>query len=69
MTNGPADLEEAITLGRAALDLHPPDHSYRAVTLNNLGGYLGDRFIKFGENADLEEAISRGIEPSSCGSS
>ena len=68
MTNGPADLEEAITLGRAALDLHPPDHSYRAVTLNNLGRYLRDRFMKFGENADLE-AISRSIEPSSCGSS
>ena len=46
-----ADLEEAITPGRAALELRPPDHSYRAVTLNNLGFHLRSRFLKLGATA------------------
>ena len=52
------DLEEAITLGRAALKLRPPGHSDRALTLPSLGSDLRCRFLTLGVNADLDEAIS-----------
>ena len=43
-----ADLEEAIRLGHASLELCPLDHSDRAVTLYSLGHYLRSRFQKDG---------------------
>ena len=51
-------MEDAIKLGRAALELRPADHLSRAVTLYNLADDLRRRFLKLGANADLEEAIS-----------
>jgi len=52
-----ADLEQAIILGRAALELRSPGHSGRAATLNNLANDLRKRFLKLGANDDLDEAI------------
>ena len=52
------ELEEAITLGRTALELRPPDYFHRARPFINLGNALRRRFLKLGANADLEEAIS-----------
>ena len=54
------DLEEAIMLGRAVLDLRPAGHPNRSDSLNNLGVYLCDRYIKHDSMADLEEAITLG---------
>ncbi|KIM50998.1 hypothetical protein SCLCIDRAFT_1224956, partial [Scleroderma citrinum Foug A] len=53
-----ADLEEAITLGRAASELRSPGHSGRAVTFYNLTIDLRSRYLKLGMNDDLNEAIS-----------
>ena len=53
-----ADLEQAITLGRAALDLRSPGHSGHAWTLNNLANDMTCKFQKFGANGDLNEAFS-----------
>ena len=53
-----ADLEEAITLGRAALELRSPGHSGRANTLSDFAVYLEDRFQQFSVNGDLGEAIA-----------
>ncbi|KAF6793794.1 TPR domain-containing protein [Colletotrichum sojae] len=53
-----ADLEEAITITREAIEATPQDHPDRAKWLNNLGSYLGDRFDRTGAMADLEEAIT-----------
>jgi hypothetical protein len=36
-----ADLEEAIRVGREAIDALPPDDPDRAMLLNNLGIHLG----------------------------
>ena len=55
---GLAGLEEAITLGRAALGLRYPSHSDHAAILYNLAYDLKCRFLKLGANPDLEEAIS-----------
>ena len=49
-----ADLEEAITLGRVALELRPPGHSGRALTLCNLADNLRRRFSKLGATADID---------------
>ena len=43
-----ADLDEAITLGQSALELRPPGHSGRAMTLFNLGYYLKNKFYEDG---------------------
>ena len=50
-------MEQAITLGRAAFELHPLGHSHRAPILSNLADHLRRRFLKLGTNADLDEAI------------
>ncbi|KAL4067429.1 hypothetical protein V8B97DRAFT_1888563 [Scleroderma yunnanense] len=52
------DLEEAIALGRAALELRPLGDPNRGNTLFNLACDLMKMFTKLGENADLDEAIS-----------
>ncbi|KAI5988113.1 hypothetical protein EDC04DRAFT_2912663 [Pisolithus marmoratus] len=56
-SRGSCDLEEAITFGRAALELCPPGHRDRCVSLHNLGCDLRTRFMKQAAVADLEEAI------------
>ncbi|KAL4066004.1 hypothetical protein V8B97DRAFT_1069995 [Scleroderma yunnanense] len=53
-----SELQELITLGRAALEHCPPNHPRRAIILGNLAGCLRNRFMKLGTNADLDEAIS-----------
>ncbi|KAB5581229.1 hypothetical protein GE09DRAFT_1085583 [Coniochaeta sp. 2T2.1] len=53
-----ADLKEAITVARQAVDQTPDDHPARAVWLNNLGNMLESRYERRGEMADLEEAIT-----------
>ncbi|KAL8299200.1 hypothetical protein RB593_009192 [Gaeumannomyces tritici] len=57
-----ADLEEAIRVGREAVDATPLDHPNRAGRLNNLGNHFGDRYSRTGTMADLEEAIRLGRE-------
>ena len=52
------DLEEAITLGRAALELCSPSHCDHAATLYNLADDLRRRFLKLGADIDFEEAVS-----------
>ncbi|KAG1840974.1 hypothetical protein C8R48DRAFT_620558, partial [Suillus tomentosus] len=52
-----SDLDEAIELHRAALLLHPPSHSLRSNSLNNLAISLRDRFKQRGMMSDLDEAI------------
>jgi tetratricopeptide (TPR) repeat protein len=52
-----ADLEEAIVLGREALELRPPPHPHRSNSLHDLSAYLAERSNKTGRPADLEEAI------------
>src|SRR5205807_945563 len=42
---------------RAALALHPPGHSSRSSSLNNLAIGLRDRFEQRGVLSDLDEAI------------
>ncbi|PQE26664.1 TPR domain-containing protein [Rutstroemia sp. NJR-2017a BBW] len=49
------DLEEAIRIGREAVDATPKDHPHRAAILNNLGTSLGTM-------SDLEESIRIGRE-------
>ncbi|KAL8365101.1 hypothetical protein RB595_004089 [Gaeumannomyces hyphopodioides] len=61
-TGAMADLEEAIRLGREAVDATPLDHPDRAKLLSNLGNRLGDRYSRTGAMADLEEAIRLGRE-------
>ncbi|KAG2129626.1 TPR-like protein [Suillus clintonianus] len=53
----PSDLDEAIKLHRAALDLRPTGHSLRALSLDNLAESLVDRCKQHGIPSDLEEAI------------
>ncbi|KAM5353081.1 hypothetical protein ACJZ2D_017037 [Fusarium nematophilum] len=57
-----ADLEEAIQVGREAIDATPLDHPNRTRFLSNLGRRLGDRYSRIGTMADLEEAIQVGRE-------
>lgn len=53
------DIEEVITLNRAALELCPPDYRYRAEILYSPVDNVEERFLKLGANADLIEAIAR----------
>ena len=52
-----ADLEEAIRIGREAVDTTAEDHSDQAMHLNNLGVDFGNRYIRTGAITDLEESI------------
>ena len=52
-----ADLEEAIQVGREAVDATPQDHPDRVGRLNNLGVRLSNRYSRIEVMADLEEAI------------
>lgn len=48
-----ADLEEAVRLGREAIDATPLDPPDRAGWLNNLGNHLGNRYSRTGAVAEL----------------
>ena len=52
-----ADLDEAIQVGRRAVDATPPGHSAEAMCLSNLGNTLLTRFKRIRDDADLDEAI------------
>ena len=51
------DLDEAIVLGREALDLCPQGHHDRSMSLNNLADFLSFRWKQLGAMEDLDEAI------------
>ncbi|KAL4064355.1 hypothetical protein J3A83DRAFT_250575 [Scleroderma citrinum] len=53
-----ADLDEAISFCRSALDLRPAGHTRHSYTLNSLVNDLTCRFEKQGAAADLDELIS-----------
>ncbi|KAJ6009287.1 CHAT domain-containing protein [Penicillium canescens] len=56
-TGAVTDLEEAILIGRQAVDATSLDHPDRAMYLDNLGIRPGDRYSPTGAVTDLEEAI------------
>ncbi|MET7761580.1 CHAT domain-containing protein [Streptomyces sp. NPDC005393] len=53
----PADLDEAVEVGRAAVRAAPETHPDQVRYLANLGFALQTRFSRAGETADLEEAV------------
>jgi tetratricopeptide (TPR) repeat protein len=55
-----ADLEEAIQLGRQAIEATPEDHPDGAAYLDSLGNRLIEKYTTTGAAADLEEAIQLG---------
>ncbi|KAJ5413883.1 CHAT domain-containing protein [Penicillium cosmopolitanum] len=57
-TGAIADLEEALSIARQAINATPSDHPDRAGQLSRLGSCLGDRYSRTRAIADLEEAIS-----------
>ncbi|MEV4713951.1 CHAT domain-containing protein, partial [Micromonospora sp. NPDC049374] len=57
-TGADADLDEAVTVLRQALDATPADHAYRIGCLSNLGNALQVRFQHFGTGRDLDEAVT-----------
>ena len=54
---GSNHIDEAIILDREALELCPPGHPQRAVSVAWLAIHLSDRFDQLGARRDLEEAI------------
>lgn len=52
------DLEEAVELHRAALELRPPGHPRRLSSLHNLIRCLRDRYGVLEVAADLEEVVA-----------
>ncbi|KIM60782.1 hypothetical protein SCLCIDRAFT_26314 [Scleroderma citrinum Foug A] len=57
-----ADINEAIALHRAVLDLRPAVHSRPATSLHQLANCLWPRYSKQGTSHDLQEAIALGRE-------
>ncbi|KAF8123340.1 hypothetical protein EV363DRAFT_1548509 [Boletus edulis] len=57
-----ADLDEAIVLGREALELRPQGHPDRSLSLNTLAKSLSTRYDQLRAMADLDEAIVLGRE-------
>ena len=51
------DLDEAIVLGREALDLDPQGHPDRSTSAINLANGLSTRYNQLGAVQDLDEAI------------
>lgn len=58
---GAPDLDEIITLRRAALEHTPPGHPDRLETHTRLADCLGERFWEKVNMDDLMEAISSGV--------
>ncbi|KAF8429907.1 CHAT domain-containing protein [Boletus edulis BED1] len=54
---GSSCIDEAIDLDRKALELCPPSHPERSVSLTQLAVHLGDRYNQLGNIRDLEVAI------------
>jgi CHAT domain-containing protein/tetratricopeptide (TPR) repeat protein len=54
---GTSCIDEAIDVDREALELCPPGHPMRSVSLNGLALHLGNRYDRLGATRDLEEAI------------
>ncbi|KAJ7657301.1 hypothetical protein DFH06DRAFT_1328117 [Mycena polygramma] len=52
------DIDEAIGLHRAAVDLCIPAHPHRGTTLGNLGTAIRTRFIGQGNPKDIDEAVN-----------
>ena len=59
-TGQQADLDQAITTGRQAVDAIPAGHPGRPEVLSNLGNALQTRFERTGQQADLDQAITTG---------
>ena len=55
-----ADLNDLVTLHRAILDLHPPNHKEHVKSVDELLFYFRKRGEKLGMIADLDECITRG---------
>lgn len=60
LTGRQEDLDEAVEVGRAAVDLTPSDHPARALHLSNLGVSLRSRFHRTRSERDLDEAVACG---------
>jgi hypothetical protein len=54
---GTSYIEEAIDLDREALELCPPGHPKRSVSLTQLSIHLSARYSQLGATRDLDEAI------------
>ena len=54
------DLQKAIRVGQAAVDVTPEDHLDRALYLNNLGVGLSGRYSRTGSLNDIQKAIHVG---------
>ena len=54
-----ADLDQALTVSREAVDATPAGHPDRPRHLSNLGTALLARFERTGQQADLDQAITR----------
>jgi hypothetical protein len=52
------DLDEAIVLGREALNLRPQGHPNRSGSLDNLASYLCNRFTRLKHLQDKEQLFS-----------
>ncbi len=52
------DLDQAITMGRQAVESIPADHPHRSTYLSNLGGALQRRFERTGLLENLDDAIT-----------
>ena len=59
---GTSYIEEAIDLDREALELCPPGHPKRSVSLVELSIHLSARYSQLGAMRDLDEAIVLGRE-------
>ena len=59
---GTSCIDEAIDLGRDALELCPPGDPMRSVSLTRLAIHLSDRYGQLGAMGDLDEAIVLGRE-------
>ena len=51
-------IDEAIVFDREALELCPPGHPKRHISLNQLGNHLGVRYDQLGGATDLEEILN-----------
>jgi hypothetical protein len=59
-TGQQGDLDEAVVVGRQAVQATPDDHPDRAAMLSNLGLALQTRFGRTGQQGDLDEAVAVG---------
>ena len=50
-------IDQAIVLDREALELCPPGHPERDVSLSSLAVHLGERYNQLGGMEDIHEAI------------